>query len=228
MRILVVEDEVKVARLLKRGLEAEGYTVDTAVDGITGESMARTGGYDVIILDVGLPHKDGFAVLRDLRAGDGTTPVLMLTARDTTGDVVHGLDLGADDYLPKPFSFNVLLARVRSLLRRHSRTATTLRVSDLTLDVVSHKAMRGTVAIDLTAREYAMLEVFMRCPGVIQTRQELARLVWGYDFDPGTNVVDVYVNHLRKKIDEGFASKLLLTKRGKGYLLQDPDAPAPE
>jgi DNA-binding response OmpR family regulator len=226
MRILVVEDEVKVARFVKRGLEAEGYAVDTAADGNTGETMARTGGYDLVILDVGLPQKDGFSILRDLRASDRTTPVLMLTARNTTEDVVSGLDLGADDYLPKPFAFDVLVARIRSLLRRHSRTATTLRVADLTLDMVAHKATRGSSPIELTAREYAMLEAFMRTPGTVLSRQELARLAWGYDFDPGTNVVDVYVNHLRKKIDEGFPARLLLTVRGQGYCLRDPNAAA--
>jgi DNA-binding response OmpR family regulator len=226
MRILVVEDETKVARFLKRGLEAEAYVVETAADGPAGERLARTGRFDLVILDVGLPEKDGFAVLRDIRRDDRTTPVLMLTARSTTSDVVSGLDLGADDYLPKPFAFDVLLARVRSLLRRNVRSATVLRVADLTLDTVSHKASRGPHTIDLTAREYAMLETFMRKAGTLLTRHDLARSVWGYDFDPGTNVVDVYVNHLRKKIDQEFEPKLLVTHRGKGYSLTDPSAPS--
>lgn len=221
-KILVVEDEVKVARFLRRGLETEGYVVDTAPDGPAGERKARAESFDLIILDVLLPRKNGFEVLRDLRSDAITTPVLLLTARSTTEDIVGGLDLGADDYLTKPFSFEVLLARVRSLLRR-SKTRTELRVGDLQLDTVSHKAVRGDRTIDLTAREYNLLEHLMRHAGKLVTRMELARDVWGYDFDPGTNIVDVYVNHVRKKIDAGFARKLLHTERGKGYILEDRD-----
>lgn len=221
-KILVVEDEVKVARFLRRGLETEGYVVDTAPDGHTGERKARTESFELIILDVLLPRKNGFEVLKDLRADAIATPVLLLTARSTTEDIVGGLDLGADDYLTKPFSFEVLLARVRSLLRR-SKTPTELRVGDLHLDTVSHRAVRGDRTIDLTAREYSLLEHLMRHAGKLVTRVELARDVWGYDFDPGTNIVDVYVNHVRKKIDSGFARKLLHTERGKGYRLEDRD-----
>jgi DNA-binding response OmpR family regulator len=224
MKILVVEDEVKVARFLRRGLETEGYTVDTAPDGPLGEKKAKSEEFDLIILDVLLPRKSGFEVLKDLRTSGVTSPVLLLTARSATEDIVGGLDLGADDYLTKPFSFEVLLARVRSLLRR-STSRNDLTVGDLVLDIVSHKAMRGDRAIELTAREYSLLEHFMRRAGTLVTRMELARDVWGYDFDPGTNIVDVYVNHLRKKIDSGFARKLLHTERGRGYVLQDRDRP---
>ncbi len=225
LKILVVEDEVKVARFLRRGLETEGYVVDTASDGPTGERKARAESFDLVILDVLLPRKNGFDVLKDLRADGTTTPVLLLTARSTTEDIVSGLDFGADDYLTKPFSFEVLLARVRSLLRR-STTRTQLRVGDLLLDTISHKAARGDRTIDLTAREYALLEHFMRHAGKLITRLELARDVWGYDFDPGTNIVDVYVNHLRKKIDTGVPKKLLHTERGRGYVLEERNGPA--
>lgn len=222
MKILVVEDEVKVARFLRRGLETEGYAVDTAPDGPSGEKKARSEEFDLIILDVLLPRKSGFEVLKDLRSAGVTSPVLLLTARSATEDIVGGLDLGADDYLTKPFSFEVLLARVRSLLRR-STSRTDLAVGDLVLDIVSHKATRGERSIELTAREYSLLEHLMRHAGTLVTRMELARDVWGYDFDPGTNIVDVYVNHLRKKIDTGFPRKLLHTERGRGYILQDRD-----
>ncbi|MCU0454338.1 MAG: response regulator transcription factor [Bacteroidetes bacterium] len=225
LKILVVEDEVKVARFLRRGLETEGYVVDTAPDGPSGERKARSESFDLIILDVLLPRKNGFEILKDLRADGVVTPVLLLTARSTTEDIVGGLDLGADDYLTKPFSFEVLLARVRSLLRR-SKTRTELRVGDLQLDTVSHKALRGDRSIDLTAREYSLLEYLMRHAGKMVSRLDLAREVWGYDFDPGTNIVDVYVNHVRKKIDAGYPSKLLHTERGKGYILEDRNGTA--
>ncbi len=221
MRILVVEDEQKVARFLKRGLEAEGYRVETAADGKTGESLARSDAFDLAILDVVLPRKNGFEILRDLRKGGHTLPVLMLTARSATEDIVSGLDLGADEYLTKPFAFDELLARIRLLLRRQDRSPTRLSVGDLTLDTVTHGAVRAGKTIELTSREYKMLEVFMRNPGTLLSRADLSREVWGYDFDPGTNVVDVYVNHLRKKVDQGFDIKLIQTARGKGYFMTD-------
>jgi len=219
LKILIVEDEVKVARFLRRGLEGEGYAVDTAADGVTGEQKVRTNSFDLLILDVLLPHKNGFDVLRDLRTDGIVLPVLMLTARSSTEDIVSGLDSGADDYLTKPFSFDELLARVRSMLRR-SASRTELRVADLVLDTVSRKAQRTGRTIELTTREYTLLEYFMRNEGKLVNRQQLARDVWGYDFDPGTNIVDVYVNHLRKKIDAGFPSRLLHTERGQGYVLE--------
>jgi DNA-binding response OmpR family regulator len=220
MRILVIEDEQKVARFLKKGLEAEGYEVEIAADGKTGEKCARTEVYDLILLDVLLPKKNGFEILRDLRKDEIRTPILMLTARSATEDIVGGLDQGADDYLTKPFAFNVLLARIRSLMRRGS-VRTKLKYADLILDTVAHKASRSGTPIELTVREYALIEYFLLHRGKLISRQELSRDIWGYNFDPGTNVVDVYVNHLRKKIDADFSLKLLQTERGKGYYLSD-------
>jgi DNA-binding response OmpR family regulator len=220
MRILVIEDELKVARFLKKGLEAEGYEVETAADGKSGEKLARTEAFDLILLDVLLPQKGGFEILRDLRKDEIRTPILMLTARSTTEDIVGGLDQGADDYLTKPFAFNELLARIRSLMRRGT-VKTKLKYLDLALDTIAHKASRSGKEIELTAREYALLEYFMRNRGKLITRQELSKEIWGYNFDPGTNVVDVYVNHLRNKIDSDFTVKLLQTERGKGYYLSD-------
>jgi DNA-binding response OmpR family regulator len=220
MHILVIEDENKVARFLKKGLEAEGHEVDTAADGKTGEKCARTEVYDIILLDVLLPKKNGFEVLRDLRKDEIRTPILMLTARSSTEDIVGGLDQGADDYLTKPFAFNVLLARIRSLMRRGT-VKTKLKYADLVLDTVAHKVSRSGTPIELTVREYALIEYFLRHRGKLISRLELSRDIWGYNFDPGTNVVDVYVNHLRKKIDSDFPVKLIQTERGKGYYLSD-------
>jgi DNA-binding response OmpR family regulator len=220
MRILVIEDELKVARFLKKGLEAEGYEVETAADGKSGERLARTEAYDLILLDVLLPKKGGFEILRDLRKDEIRIPILMLTARSTTEDIVGGLDQGADDYLTKPFAFTELLARIRSLMRRGT-VKTKLKYIDLALDTIAHKASRAGKQIELTAREYALIEYFMRNRGKLISRQELAKEIWGYNFDPGTNVVDVYVNHLRNKIDADSAVKLMQTERGKGYYLSD-------
>ena len=220
MRILVIEDEQKVARFLKKGLEAEEYEVEIAIDGKTGEKMARTESYDLILLDVLLPKKDGFELLRDLRKDEIRTPVLMLTARSATEDIVSGLNQGADDYLTKPFAFNELLARIRSLMRRGT-VKTKLKYADLTLDTIVHTANRAGKQIELTTREYALLEYFMRNRSKLLTRKELAKEIWGYNFDPGTNVVDVYVNHLRRKIDTEFEQKLIQTERGQGYYLSE-------
>lgn len=221
MRILVIEDEEKVARFIQKGLEAEQYQVAVIHEGKKGEFEARSGGYDLLILDVLLPGKNGFEILRSLRKEKSEIPVLMLTARSTTEDIVQGLDLGADDYLTKPFAFDELLARVRSLLRRKAQASTTLVMGDLRLDTVSHKASRNGVAIELTSREYALLDFLMRNPGKLFSRQHLGEKVWGYQFDPGTNIIDVYVNHLRKKIDASSPKKLLHTIRGKGYALAE-------
>ena len=221
MRILIVEDEQKVARFLKKGLEAEGYDIEVAHDGELGEQLARTGSFDLVLLDVLLPKKDGFTVLHDLRKNSIRIPIVMLTARSTTEDIVGGLDEGADDYLTKPFSFEELLARIRSVVRRNRQIKTQLHFLDLSLDTVAHKAHRNGKQIDLTTREYALLEYFMHSQGKIISRQELAKEIWGYDFDPGTNVVDVYVNHLRKKVDADSKVKLFQTERGKGYYLSD-------
>ena len=220
MHILIIEDEEKVARFVQRGLEAEGFRVTVVADGKKAETEARNTDFDLIILDVLLPGKNGFEILKTLRSESIDTPVLMLTARSGTEDIVEGLDRGADDYLTKPFAFSELLARVKSLLRRNVRGATVLQVADLQLDTVRHKAIRNGEQIELTSREYALLDFLMRNPNTVFTRQELARQVWGYDFDPGTNIIDVYVNHLRKKIDTSPAT-LLQTVRGKGYIFAE-------
>jgi heavy metal response regulator len=222
MNILVVEDEKKVAKLLQQGLEEEHYSVDIANDGEEGEQRAVAGGYDLIILDILLPKKDGVTLLRDLRSKRITTPVLMLTAKSSTEDKVEGLDSGADDYLTKPFAFAELLARVRSLLRRGSADKSTiLKVGDLQLDTVSHRAKRGEAVIELTGKEYALLEYFMRNVDRVLTRTIISEHIWNYNFDTGTNVVDVYINHLRSKVDDGYDKKLLHTVRGVGYVLKD-------
>jgi DNA-binding response OmpR family regulator len=221
MRILLVEDELKVARFVQQGLQAEGYEVEVAPDGRIGEKKAQSEAFDLILLDVLLPKKNGFEILQTLRKDKIKTPIIMLTARGTTEDIVSGLDLGADDYLTKPFAFNELLARVRSHLRRGSQNKTVLKLADLQLDTVTHKASRGSTQIELTTREYALLEFFLRNPAVLLSRTQLAKEIWGFNFDPGTNIVDVYVNHLRKKIDNGFSVKLIHTERGKGYYCSD-------
>jgi DNA-binding response OmpR family regulator len=223
MRILLVEDEAKVARFIQEGLAAEGYKVVIATDGRAGEKKARSGEYDLILLDILLPKKNGFEVLQCLRKEGVKTPVLMLTARSATEDIVQGLDLGADDYLAKPFAFNELLARIRSLLRRERQSQTALKVDDLQLNTITRKATRSGTPIELTTREYALLAYLMRNLRKLVSRQQLAKEVWGFDFDPGTNIVDVYINHLRKKIDQGFDKKLLHTERGKGYYLSDKE-----
>jgi DNA-binding response OmpR family regulator len=225
MRILLVEDEIKVARFVQQGLEAEGYEVEVAGDGKTGEKKARSDSFDLILLDVLLPKKNGFEILESLRKDKIRTPVIMLTARGTTEDIVSGLDLGADDYLTKPFVFTELLARVRSHLRRGSQNKTVLKMADLQLDTVSHKASRSGTVIELTSREYALLEYFLKNPGSLVTRTQLSKEIWGFDFDPGTNIVDVYVNHVRRKIDTGFPVKLIHTERGKGYFCSEKNSP---
>ena len=222
MRILVVEDEKKVARFIQQGLEEEHYTVDASHDGIEGLTMAETGSYDVIILDVMLPGKDGFEITRELRSERTTTPILMLTAKIATEDKVAGLDSGADDYLTKPFAFAELLARVRSLLRRGTQEKTThLTAADLELDTVTHRAHRGGKAIELTAKEYALLEFLLRNKDRVLSRTIIAEHIWDYHFDTGTNLIDVYINHLRNKVDTGFELKLIHTVRGVGYVLKE-------
>ena len=221
MHILLVEDEAKVARFIKEGLTAEGYDVEIAADGKAGEKKALTGEFDLVLLDVLLPKKNGFEVLRTLRNEGMRTPVLMLTARSTTEDIVQGLDHGADDYLTKPFAFNELLARIRSLLRRQRNSHTTFRLADLQLDTLTRKATRSGTTIELTAREYSLLEYFMRNPGRILTRTMISEHVWSIKFDTFTNVIDVYINYLRNKIDKDYPKKLLQTVRGVGYMLKD-------
>jgi heavy metal response regulator len=222
MRILLVEDEKKVARFIQQGLEEEHHTVDVAHDGESGLAMAGAQHYDVIILDVMLPGKSGIDVTRELRIRKRATPILMLTAKTATEDKVAGLDSGADDYLTKPFAFAELLARVRSLLRRGTQEkSTVLTLADLELNTVTHKARRGTRLIDLTTKEYALLEFFLRNKERVLSRTIIAEHIWDYHFDTGTNLIDVYINHLRNKVDTGFDRKLIHTVRGVGYVLKE-------
>lgn len=222
MKILVVEDEKKVASFIKRGLEEEQYEVDLAHDGEEGVKMATATPYDLILMDIMLPKKDGLAAIRDIRAKGAATPVLCLTAKDTVDDIVAGLDQGSDDYLTKPFAFAELLARVRALIRRGSfDRGAEITFADLRLDPVSHKVWRSNREIDLTSKEYALLEYFMRNPGIVLTRTMIAEQVWDYTFDSFTNIIDVYVNYLRKKIDRDFDQKLIHTVRGVGYVLKE-------
>ena len=221
MRLLVVEDEKKVASFIKKGLQEEGYAVDLASDGKTGLTMGLDGVHDLIILDINLPRMDGLSVLQELRKRKVTTPVLLLTVRAAIEDKVIGLDTGADDYLTKPFAFQELLARVRALLRRRAEAESPLlQVADLTLDPATRFVSRGDEKIELTAKEFALLIYFMRNPGRVLTRTMIGEHVWDYDFDPMTNVIDVYVNYLRKKIEAGGEPKLIHTVRGVGYVMK--------
>lgn len=224
MRILVVEDEKKVASFIKRGLEEEQYEVLTAADGEEGLKLALEKPFDLIVLDWMLPKKDGLSVLKDLRERKNVTPILMLTAKDSVEDIVAGLDSGSDDYLTKPFAFAELLARVRALLRRSELDrGAEIRFADLRLDPVTHKVWRKEKEIDLTAKEYGLLEYFMRNPHQVLTRTMIAEHVWDYTFDSFTNIIDVYVNYLRKKIDREADKKLIHTVRGVGYILKEEE-----
>ncbi|MBI4389177.1 MAG: response regulator transcription factor [Nitrospinae bacterium] len=222
MRILIVEDDKKVAGFIKKGLEEETYAVDVAHDGEEGQYMGEQNQYDLIILDIMLPKVNGMDVLTGLRKSKIDAPILLLTAKDSVEDKVKGLNKGADDYLTKPFAFSELLARIRVLLRRgKAETKTVLQCGDLTLDLVSHKVRRGGEDIDLTGKEYSLLEYFMRNQEKVLTRTMIAEHVWDYNFDTFTNVIDVYINHLRKKIDKNYSRKLVHTLRGVGYVMKD-------
>jgi DNA-binding response OmpR family regulator len=221
MRILVVEDERRIAAFIKRGLEEEHYAVDVAYDGEEALDWVAVVDYDLIVLDVLLPKKDGIQVCSESRAQGNKVPILMLTARDAIEDRVQGLDSGADDYLVKPFAFQELLARIRALLRRSGEVKTTrLQVGDLVLDTLTHRATRGGRVIELTAREYALLEFLMRHPDQVLSRTQISEHVWDYDFFSTSNVVDVYIRYLRRKIDKGFKVKLIKTVRGAGYKIE--------
>jgi two-component system, OmpR family, response regulator len=228
MRLLVVEDEAKMARLLERGLEEEGHAVDVATGGEEAIWLATENPYDAVILDVMLPDVDGLEVCRRLRAAGRWSPVLMLTARDAIPDRVSGLDTGADDYLTKPFSFAELLARLRALVRRGApgRPAV-LRVGDLTLDPAARRVTRDGAPIDLTAKEFGLLEYFIRHPGEVLSRTRLIEHVWDFAYDGDSNVVDVYIRYLREKVDRPFGRDSIQTVRGAGYRLREEPADAP-
>lgn len=222
MRILLVEDDVAIAQSLKEGLEDEAYAVDVVHDGDEGYRTATADDYDVIILDVMLPEMNGYEVCRALRKDGNQTPILMLTARDAERDIVEGLDVGADDYLAKPFSFEVLLARLRALLRRpNEKLEEILRVGDLTLDPSLKKVMRAAQEISLTAKEYAVLEYLMRNAGKVLSKEQIISHVWDFDADVLPNNVELFVMFLRRKIDKPFGSKLIHTVPGFGYKLED-------
>ena len=220
-RVLIVEDEAKTAAFLRKGLSEAGYTVDVAGNGEDGLHLARTGGYDVVILDVLLPGRDGWSLLTELRRAGVTSPVLFLTARDTVPDRVKGLELGADDYLVKPFAFSELLARARTLLRRGpARTPETVQVADVEIDLVRHRVTRAGQRLDLTPKEFALLSLLARRAGEVLSRTVIAEQVWDMNFDAETNVVDVHVRRLRAKVDDPFQNKLIHTVRGAGYVLE--------
>jgi len=224
MRVLLVEDEKKVASFIKKGLEEHGYAVDLASDGKIGLAMALDQLHDLVILDINLPEIDGLSVLRQIRDKQMVTPVLLLTIRATIEDKVIGLDTGADDYLSKPFSFEELLARVRALLRRGSDSKTPLlKVADLSLDPATRQVFRGGNRIELTSKEFAILEYFMRNAGRVLTRSMIINHAWDYDYEAETNMVDVYINYLRKKMDAAYQPKLLHTIRGTGYVMREEE-----
>jgi DNA-binding response OmpR family regulator len=222
MKILIVEDEKKVASFIKRGLEDDNYQVTLSYDGADGVKRASSGEFDLIILDCMLPKKDGVTVVRELREAGNQVPVLMLTAKAETTDVVSGLDAGADDYLVKPFAFAELQARVRALVRRSEQDrGAEIRFADLRLDPVNHKVWRGKSEIVLTAKEYNLLAYMVRNAGNVLTRANIADNCWEYPFETFTNIIDVYINYLRKKVDGKFPTKLIHTVRGQGYILKE-------
>lgn len=222
MRILVIEDEKKIASFIERGLKEKSYSVDVAFDGDKGLFLAEINPYDLIVLDIMLPGKDGLFICRELRKKNINAPILMLTARDEVEDKVSGLDSGADDYLTKPFAFEEFLARVRALIRRKDKPKTTkLKVADLELDQLSHKVRRAGKEIELTSTEYALLEYMMLNADQVVTRTMISEHVWSEDFDSFSNVINVYINYLRNKIDAGFNRKLIHSIRGTGYILKE-------
>jgi len=222
MRILVVEDETSLLKIIAKRLAEEGYSVDSAKNGREAEEYIYSSGYDCIILDIMVPFIDGLSLLRRMRNKKITTPVLFLTAKDSIEDRVTGLDTGGDDYMVKPFSFDELLARVRALLRRkEEQRDIVLAAGDLELDTLTRMVRRAGKTIDLTQKEYSLLEYLLRNKDIVLTRSQIAENVWDYDFDYGSNIVEVYIRYLRRKIDESFGKKLLHTKRGRGYMISD-------
>lgn len=221
MRILLIEDERKTAAFIAKGLEEADYSVECARDGETGLHLARTSHFDLLLVDVMLPKKDGWTVVEELRGSGVHTPILFLTARDSVPDRVKGLELGADDYLVKPFAFSELIARMRSLLRRTDvQQDEQLRIEDLELDTRRHRAIRAGVPLNLTSKEFLLLSHLVRSAGEVVTRKEIESHVWGIDFQTGTNVLDVMVRRLRAKVDDPFRTKLIHTVRGIGYVLK--------
>ena len=222
MRILIVEDEQKAASYLKKGLSEHGFSADIAHNGEDGLHLAQTEAYDLIILDVMLPERSGWSVIENLRGDGNDVPVIFLSARDAVHDRVHGLELGADDYLVKPFAFSELLARIRIILRRPPQLQPkTMHIEELELDLARHKAWRSGVPLDLTAKEFQLLSLMLRRRGEVLTRTTISEQVWGINFDSDTNIVDVAIRRLRKKIDDPFQRKLIHTIRGVGYLLDE-------
>ncbi|ABB30771.1 two component heavy metal response transcriptional regulator, winged helix family [Geobacter metallireducens RCH3] len=220
MRILIIEDEKKAAAYLQKGFTENGFSADTAQNGEDGLHLARTEAYDLVILDIMLPGRDGWSVLEELRRGGSEVPVIYLSARDAVQDRVRGLELGADDYLVKPFAFSELLARARNILRRGpARQPERLRVDDLEMDLVGHKAWRGGTPLDLTTKEFLLLSLLLRRKGEVLSRALIADQVWGINFDSDTNIVDVAIRRLRRKVDDPFERKLISTVRGAGYVL---------
>ena len=224
MKALVVEDEAKVVDFIKKGLEEEGFEVDAAYSGMEALKYLSESRYDVVVLDIMLPELDGNEVLRRMREKGDDTPVIMLTAKDELEDKVKSFNIGCDDYITKPFSFEELLLRIKAVLRRKQgdkEVETKLQYKDLTLDLIARKAIRGDKEIELTSKEFSLLELLMRKPEEILPRNFISEKVWGYDFDTMTNIIDVYINHLRNKIDKGFDKKLIHTIRGVGYILKE-------
>lgn len=221
MRILVVEDEKDLNRVISKRLESEGYSVDRCFDGEEALDFIDVGEFDAIIMDIMMPRINGIEVLKQMRSRNNTTPVLLLTARDGIGDRVNGLDAGADDYLIKPFAFEELLARIRVMTRKASGNSTNVfSAADLTMDLNSHTVVRGDVNINLSAKEFEILEYLLRNKGIVLSREKIESHVWDFDYSGGTNVVDVYIRYLRKKIDDNFEPKLIHTVRGCGYVLR--------
>jgi len=222
MKILLVEDDKAIARFVEKGLKENTFSVDVASNGEDGLHLAVEENYDLIILDIMLPVVSGDAILKTIRAEGIETPVIFLTAKEAQEDIVDGLNIGADDYMVKPFSFHELLARIRAILRRgKAGSSNLLRVADLTLDLLRREVKRGDIVIELTSKEYAILEYLIRHPDQVVTRTMISEHVWNYDFDTSTNVIDVHMNHLRSKVDKGFSPKVIYTVRGAGYVLKD-------